>query len=176
MRPMTLLASVLFTSLVAATAIVEVGCSSDDSSNAGTKPFDSGSPSTPEAAAGPGNVTVAVLCPAGVTKCGAIVSGDGVPQDGGPNGFVGPDGGAPLVDCAASGGACTAPQGTTVFAAAAQGFAFVQWFIAVDGGSATFTTDDTVTITAATGTPLTAQFATGTNGPDATVPPAGDGG
>ena len=52
MRPMTLLASALFTSLVAATATVEVGCSSDDTATTPLTPFDSGTVVVPEA--GPG--------------------------------------------------------------------------------------------------------------------------
>jgi hypothetical protein len=173
MRPMTLLASVLFTSLVAATAIVEVGCSSDDNSNTANTPFDSGNPITPEASAGPGSVTVAVACPAGVASCGVVVSADGTPQDGGPNGFVGADGGSPLVDCAANAGACIAPQGTTLYTYAVQGFTLVGWTVPVEGGIATISTDTSLQITAGTGSPLTATFATANSGPDASVPADG---
>ena len=96
MRPMTLLASVFFTSLAMAT--FQVACSSGNSSSSSLTPFDSGVPNVPEAsAATPGPVTVTVV------GKGYIVSSDGVPvTTGGVNGFAGVDGGAPVVDCPSS--------------------------------------------------------------------------
>jgi hypothetical protein len=161
MRPMTVMASVFFASLVVAT--VEVGCSSDDSSTPATTPYDSGSPPATEASVSAGSVTVAVSGP------GFIVSGDGTPSDGGPNGFIGPDGGAPMVDCP---GTCTAPQGITLYAVPVQGNMFAGWSVIGAEGGATISTSDSLQITPAIGTPLTATFVATISGLDAAA--AGD--
>ena len=107
MRPMTLLASALFPSLIL--AVLQTGCSSDDNSNTTVTypPFDSGTVVVPAAPAKAGTVTVTVV------GKGAVVSSDGRLEGSKNNGFVGADGGAPVVDCP---GACTVAQGTTVYA------------------------------------------------------------
>jgi hypothetical protein len=156
MRPMTVMASVFFTSLVVAT--VEVGCSSDDSSTPAPTPFDSGTPPVPEASVGAGSVTVTVSGP------GYVVSSDGTPSDGGPNGFVGPDGGAPTVDCP---GSCTAAQGLYLYAVPVQGNMFAGWSVVGAEGGATISTSSSLQITPAIGTPLTATFVATINGLDA---------
>jgi hypothetical protein len=161
MRPMTLLASVLFTSLVVAT--VEVGCSSDDNSNQALTPFDSGTVTTPEASVGAGPVTIAVV------GGGVVVSADGTPQDGGPNGFVGADGGSPIVDCPSS---CTAPQGIVLYAVPTQGNVFYAWSVQGSEGGAVTSTNNSIQVSAGTGTPLTATFVPNINGLDAAVPPS----
>jgi hypothetical protein len=157
---MSLLAFGLFTSLVVAT--VEGGCSSSSSPATTAGSFDSGTVTVPEAGPSAGSVTITVV------GQGFVVSAEGTPQDGGPNGFVGPDGGAPIVDCP---GSCTAPQGISLYASPAGGNVFNAWSVVADGGSVVISTDPDITITPGIGSPLTATFSTTVNGPDAAAPP-----
>jgi len=167
MRPMTVLASALFPSLLLAT--LQVGCSSDDNSTTTQTPFDSGGVTVPEAAANPGTVTITVV------GKGYVVSADGVQQDGGPNGFVGADGGAPTIDCAtgATGANCTAAQGTTLYAYPSPANVFLGWSVAGN----VISTDTNIVITSGVGSPLTATFGLpGSGGVDAGPSPPADSG
>jgi hypothetical protein len=169
MRSMSLLASVLLTSLVVAT--VEGGCSSSSTPAAGPGPFDSGTVTVPEAGPTAGSVAITVV------GSGYVVSADGTPQDGGPNGFVGADGGAPTVDCSSSSTSCSAPQGITLYEVPIAGSTFNGWTVQADGGTAIISTDTSIQITPGIGSPLTATFSTNVNGPDAApIPDAGSGG
>jgi hypothetical protein len=175
MRPMVLLASALFPFLLLAS--IQAGCSSDDNATTVLTPPDSGPITVPEAGPKPGPVTVII------SGKGVVVSYDGTPQDGGPNGFVGGDGGAPLVDCP---GNCIAPQGTTITAypqvgtnfpdggVNAPGYVFAGWTSA-DGG-VLINPAASLTIGPVTGTPITANFILGPTGLDASVPLNEDGG
>jgi hypothetical protein len=166
---MTLLASVLFTSLVVAT--VEVGCSSDNTATPAPGSFDSGTVTVPEAGPTAGSVSIMIV------GSGYVVSADGTPQDGGPNGFVGADGGSPVVDCSSSSTSCSAPQGITLYEVPIPGSTFNGWSVQADGGTAIISTDTSIQIGAGTGSPLTATFSTNVNGPDAApIPDAGSGG
>src|SRR5580693_7113765 len=75
MRPMVLLASALFPSLVVAG--IQAGCSSDDSAAPPNTVPDSGPIVVPEA--GPSAQPVTVI----ISGKGIVVSNDGVPEDGG---------------------------------------------------------------------------------------------
>jgi uncharacterized repeat protein (TIGR02543 family) len=111
------------------------------------------------------------------------VSNDAIPQDGGPNGFVGDGGGPPLVDCPT---ACTAPQGTVLYAypqvgtflsdggVDLPGYVFVGW--STGDAGAIISTYTSLTVGPGTGSPLTATFALGSSGLDADVPLTEDGG
>jgi hypothetical protein len=69
------------------------------------------------------------------------------------NGFIGADGGSPIVDCPS---ACRAPEGVTVYAVPAQGNQFAGRSVA----GTTVSTQDAITITPSLGEPLTATFET----------------
>jgi hypothetical protein len=167
MRPMTVLASVFFASVVV--AAVEVGCSSDDNSTTPYTPFDSGSPSVPEAG-GPSPSAVAIT----VVGKGYIVSSDGVQVEAGasnPTGFIGVDGG-PVVDCTqGSTSGCTAPQGTVLYVYASQNWTFAGWSAPASEAGGYFNTDPDLIVGAATPGAVTATFVVQNNGPDA-APPA----
>ena len=164
MRPMTLLASVVFPSMLLAT--LQVACSSDNGGNSTQTPFDSGTIVAPEASVAAGSVTIVVV------GKGLVVSDDGVPHDGGPNGFAGPDGGSPAVDCSSSGGACSAPQGTVLYAVPAPYNVFAGWSVGGgEGGAATIASDNNLTITPGVGGPVTATFVPASAGADAAPPP-----
>jgi hypothetical protein len=163
MRPMTLLASALFPSMLL--AAVQIGCSSsDDSSNQVVNtPFDSGTVVVPASPARAGNVTITV------SGKGEVVSADGKLDGTKNNGFIGVDGGSPLVDCP---GACAATQGTIVYAYPTEtggDNVFLGWSVA---GGEVISTDLSYTISSWTQSPLTATFGPG----GAPVTPAGDGG
>jgi uncharacterized repeat protein (TIGR02543 family) len=172
---MVLLASALFPSLVVAG--IQAGCSSDDSAAPPNTVPDSGPIVVPEA--GPSAQPVTVI----ISGKGIVVSNDGVPEDGGPNGFVNADGGRPIVDCP---GSCIAPQGTTLYAypqigtyfpdggVDQQGYVFAGW-TAADGG-VTVSTFASLQIGGYTSNPLTANFVPTPNGLDADVPLNEDGG
>jgi hypothetical protein len=145
MRPM-ILASALVPALLLA------GCSSDDNSNPSYTPFDSGTVSVPDAGSGFHAVSITVN---GSGK-GTVVSADGVQTDTGT--FVGPDGGAPGVDCTSGATTgCSASQGTVVYATPTAGSVFVGW---IDGDAgAQVSTDPNFTIDDSTSSPLIATFA-----------------
>jgi hypothetical protein len=152
MRSVIALGSVLFSSTLIVAA-AQTGCSSSSTPPAALTPFDSGTPTVPAAGAAPGSVTVTVV------GKGYVVSADGVPADGGPNGFmVSPDGG---VDCP---GACTAGQATVLYAIPVPGNQFAGWSVMADGGSSVISTATNYVISAGTGSPLTATFVAGVAG------------
>jgi len=164
MRPMTLLASVVYPSLVLAT--LQVACSSDSTSPATLTPFDSGTFPVPAPAVPAGAVTLTV-----VGKGGTVVSSDGFPSDGGPNGYRGVDGGSPEVDCVAPAqGACTATQGTVLYANPTTGYVFSGWAVQGAEGGAIISTDNNLTVSPGIGN-LTATFVAASNGADAAPPP-----
>jgi len=178
MRPMVLLASALFPSLLL--GAIQAGCSSDDSVAPVNTPPDSGPIVVPEAGPGPHSVTVII------SGKGIVVSNDGVPEDGGPNGYVGNDGAPPVVDCP---GSCTAPQGTTIYAypqvgtnlpdgggVSQPGYVFSGWTTPGDGGLVTLSTFSNLQIGPYTSDPITANFVLAPTGPDAAVPLNEDGG
>jgi uncharacterized repeat protein (TIGR02543 family) len=175
MRPMVLLASALFPSLLLIS--IQAGCSGDDNATPTPPLPDSGPISVPDANPGAQPVTVAIV------GKGIVVSNDGVPQDGGPNGFVGDGGGSPVTDCP---GACTAPQGTVLYAypqlgtffpdggVNQPGYVFVGW--STGDAGAIINTFANFTVGSGTGSPLTATFTLASNGSDASVPLNEDGG
>ena len=167
MRPMTVLASALFPSLLLAT--LQVGCSSDDNSTTTLTPFDSGGVNVPEASSNAGSVTITVV------GKGYVVSSDGIPVEAGasnPSGFIGADGG-PTVDCTqGSTSGCTAPQGSTLYVYPLQGYTFAGWSGSESEAGGGFTNGDPdIQILPSTPSPLTATFVVQNNGADATPPP-----
>jgi uncharacterized repeat protein (TIGR02543 family) len=176
MRPMVLLASALFPSLILAG--IQAGCSSDDNNAPPVNtPPDSGPIVVPEA--GPSAQPVTVI----ISGKGLVVSNDGFPEDGGPNGYVNGDGGAPVVDCP---GSCVAPQGTTIYAypqvgtyfadggVNQPGYVFAGWTTS-DGG-VTVSTFSNLQIGPYTSSPITANFVLTPSGPDASITITSDGG
>jgi uncharacterized repeat protein (TIGR02543 family) len=175
MRPMVLLASALFPSLLLIS--IQAGCSGDDNATPTPPLPDSGPISVPDATPGAQPVTVAIV------GKGIVVSNDGVPQDGGVNGFVGDGGGSPVTDCP---GTCTAPQGTSLYAypqlgtyfadggVNQPGYVFVGW--STGDAGAIINTNANFTVSPGTGSPLTATFVLASNGSDAAVPLNEDGG
>jgi hypothetical protein len=166
MRPMTLLASALFPSMLL--AAVQIGCSSDDSSNSTVvnTPFDSGAVIVPASPARPGAVTLLV------SGKGEVVSSDGKLEGTQNNGFAGIDGGAPIVDCP---GACSAGQGTILYAYATStggDNVFLGWSVA---GGEVISTDLSYTVSSWTQSPLTATFGPG-GGPVTPPTPVADAG
>jgi hypothetical protein len=152
MRPMTLLASVVFPSLFLAT--FQVGCSSDSSSNSpAPTPYDSGTVTVPEAGAGPSSVKIVVVGKGTVSSFTDL---------------AGPDAGPPAVNCTAAGGACTAAQGIVLDANAQEGDPYANppvgdWVFAgwtTPGGEAGIVIDPTnyLTITSGILGPITATF------------------
>jgi hypothetical protein len=175
MRPMTLLASVVFPSLVL--AAVQVACSSDNSSNPTPTPFDSGAIAVPEASVGAGPVTIIVK------GKGTVVSDEAKPT---ATGYAGPDGAAPVVNCTSAGGACTAPQGIVLYALPQAGstgvtpavpsWVFSGWSVAGGEGGATIANDTNLTITPGVGSPVTATFDLTSSGAQPPPPPVTDAG
>lgn len=154
MRPMTLLASVVFPSLVLATFLV--GCSSDSSSSSpALTPYDSGTVSVPEAGASPTAVKIIVVGKGTVSSFTDL---------------AGPDAGPPAVNCTATGGACTAAQGIVLDANAQEGDPYANppvqdWVFAgwtTPGGEGGIVIDPTnyLTITSGILGPITATFVT----------------